>query len=199
MVKDGDNAILPDLPSRSYPSGEYSPERLAEAEADAQQTLIEGYQAALVGRGVSEDRLARLRVQELGAVKVQLVKIKGHLPKQLKLPRGYKVITPTERIAITDPETGAELVVDPGETLIEFRAPDWSTRERAIQAIEAIMGYRSEQEVGGDGRTVIVVNSLVPLPEPPPSPEALALVHGTDPESSSSSGAGGGNGNGGGP
>jgi hypothetical protein len=140
-----------------------------------------------------------MRAAQLRAARVQLVKIKGHLPRQLRLPRGYKVITPTERLVITDPETGGELIVDPGETLIEFKAPDWATREKAMAAIEAIMGYRSEEQAGGDGRTVIVVNSLVPLPEPPPSPEALALVHGTDPESSSSSGAGGGNGNGGGP
>jgi len=192
------DAILPDLPSKARTGGRYSPERLAEAEEDAQRTLLEGYQSALAGRGITEERLARLRVQQLGAIKVQLVKLKGHLPRQLKLPRGYKIITPTERIAITDPETGAELVVDPGETLIELRLPDWATREKAIQAIEAIMGYRTEVQPGGDGRSVIVVNSLVPLPEPPPSPEALALVHGTDPDAPSG-GNGNGGGNGGGP
>jgi hypothetical protein len=188
------DAILPDLPD-----GTYSPEQLARADEDVQQTLVDGYREAITSCGIDEVKLARLRAQELRATKVQVVKIKGHLPKQLKLPRGYKVITPTERLVITDPETGGELIVDPGETLIEYKAPDWSTREKAMASIEAIMGYRSEQEAGGDGRTVIVVNSLVPLPEPPPSPEALALVHGSDPERGSSGDNGNGNGNGGGP
>lgn len=185
------DAILPDLPN-----GKWSPEQLAKAEEDVQRSLVAGYREAMAARGISEDKLARLRAQQIRATKVQLQKIKGHLPRQLKLSRGYKVVTPTERLVINDPETGAELVIDPGETIIEYKAPDWATREKGINAAEAIMGYRSEEQAGGDGRTIIVVNSMVPLPAPPPSPEALALVHGTDPDSSAGGNGNGGNGDG---
>jgi hypothetical protein len=182
------DAILPDLPN-----GKWSPEQLAAAEEDVQRSLVAGYREAMAARGISEDKLARMRAAQLRAARVQLVKIKGHLPRQLRLPRGYKVITPTERLVITDPETGGELIVDPGETLIEYKAPDWSTREKAMASIEAIMGYRSEEQAGGDGRTVIVVNTSMPLPKPPPTDEQLALIHGTEPDAGA-----GGNGNNGG-
>lgn len=181
----------------------WPPQALAAEEQAIERTLLAGYQDALRLKGCSEERLAKERMAELRATAIKHLKIKGHLPAQLKLPRGYKVITPTERMVITDPDSGTELVVDPGETIIEYRGPDWPIRDRAMTAIETIMGYRTEQQAGGNGRTVIVVQSLMPQPAPPPSPEALALVHCMDPEGSSSAGGNGndsgGNGNGGGP
>lgn len=171
---------LPNFPGGSGPK-KWDPEDLAKEEAHVQETLLSNYRGAFEAKGLSAERLAALRMQQLVAKSIKMVKIKGVLPKQLNLPRGYKVITPTERITIRDPKTGIELVADPGETIIQYSGPDWGTREKAMNAIETIMGYRSEEQQGGNGQTIIIMQSMIPLPGPAPTPEALAYIqNGTD-------------------
>jgi hypothetical protein len=158
------------------------------ATREIERTLLADYRMSLTKVGISTDRVAKLRAQEMKAVKCSHIKIKGALPKQLKLPKGYKVVTPTERLTIKS-DDGGDIVVDPGETIIEFSGPDWSVRDKALQAIEAIMGYRSEESQAGGGQTIIIVQSMIPEPRPAIDADVLDALWAVK---------AGGNGNGGG-
>ena len=120
--------------------------------------------------GLTMRRVAVERKRQLNAKKVSWQKIKGFLPPGLNLPPGYKVITPSQRVEVFDPESGVMLVADPGETLIQYVGPDHAVRLKAADAIERNRGWAGADKVDHQHKAA-VIHLHHHIPEPLPLPE----------------------------
>jgi hypothetical protein len=125
--------------------------------------------------------LAKIQKTALKAKRVSWQKIKGYLPVGLKLGPGYRVITPSERVEVFDPETGQMLVADPGETLIEHTGPDWPTVLKAADAIIKNRGWSGADKIEQTNQgTVIHVHTHVAKPLPLPAAFQQQIEEETD-------------------
>lgn len=120
--------------------------------------------------GLDAQHLAREHKRLLRAKRVSWQKIKGALPQDLRLPPGYRVITPTERVEWFDPETGVNVVAEPGESIIEHVGPDNAIILKTADAIIKNRGWGGADKIEQTNQgTIIHVHTHVAKPLPLPS------------------------------
>ncbi len=135
-----------------------SPAQIADERQAIEDCIGKTYREAIARCGISPDQLAALRLEQLKATKINHIKMRGSAEIS-KDAKGYKEVA----VSGSDEFT---------ETLIQHEQPDWQVRERAMTAIEVLMGYNIKEEERNRG-TVIIVNSMIPEPQPAISDEKL--------------------------
>lgn len=119
--------------------------------------------------GITLEKLAREVKRCLNARSVRHQKIKGTLPPNYKLPPGYRVIIASERIAFLD-DDGVEFVAEPGESIIEYKAPDLSLRLKTVESVLRTLGANAPERQEIERRdTVVIVKTHMPRPDPLPA------------------------------
>ena len=110
---------------------------------DINAALVRPFQSAMFDEGISEKYLAKKLKRELNAKVSKTQKLSGATND---LPKSYKLITTTGKIAYEKTKFGVIENYGDGDTLIGWNEIDWATRQKArMDACKLLGAYPAEE------------------------------------------------------